>query len=189
MFGKKPSPPPSQKPASTPAAAAQPARPAGWAVQVLTVDYIISGFLQPVDMPLVGSLNVPTQPTLTLTQAQLRAIAGQAAGETLPEMTIPKTAVVALIPRDEASARSAAAQMPNSSQRAVIYAGPYVIRAAFRLAGDMHMRTLFGASAGAMLAVSEAAITCLKPGIVFPDQTAPVVILNKNGVQVYHPAS
>ena len=155
MFGKKPAPTPPQKPAAAPA---QPARPTGWAVQILTADYIISGFLQPVDMPLVGSLNVPTQPTLTLTQAQLRANTGQSASETLPEMTIPKTAIVALIPRDEASARSAAMQMPPGSQRAVIYAGPYLIRAAFRLAGDMHMRILFGASTGAMLAVSEAAV-------------------------------
>jgi hypothetical protein len=158
-------------------------------VQILIADYIISGFLQPVDMPLVGSLNVPTQPTVTLTQAQLRANTGQSASDTLPEITIPKTAIVALIPRDEASARSAALQMPSGSQRAVIYVGPYLIRAAFRLAGDMHMRILFGASTGAMLAVSEAAITCLKPGSVFLEQTAPVIILNKNVVQVYHPAT
>jgi hypothetical protein len=187
MFGKKPAPAPPQKPAAAPAPA-QPARPTGWAVQILTDDYIISGFLQLVDMPLVGSLNVPTQPTLTLTQAQLRANIGQSASETLPEITIPKTAIVALIPRDEASARSAAMQMPSGSQRAAIYAGPYLIRAAFRLAGDMHMRILFGASTGAMLAVSEAAITCLKPGNGFPQQTVPVIILNKNSVQVYHPA-
>jgi len=186
MFGKKPAPTPPQKPAAAPA---QPARPAGWAVQILTAEYIVSGYLQPVDMPLVGSLNVPTQPTLTLTQAQLRAITGQSASETLPEMTIPKTAIVALIPRDEASARSAALQMPPGTQRAVIYAGPYLIRAAFRLAGDMPMRILFGASAGAMLAVSEAAVLCLKPGSAFPELTAPVIILNKNVVQVYHPAT
>jgi hypothetical protein len=188
MFGKKPSPTPPPKPAAAPVST-QPARPAGWVVQVLTTDYLISGYLQPVDMPLVGNLNVPTQPTLTLTQAQLRAITGQSASETLPEITIPKTAIVALIPRDEASARSAAAQMPPGSQRAVIYAGPYLIRAAFRLAGDMHMRTLFGASAGTMLAVSEATIICLKPGNGLAEQTAPVIILNKNVVQVYHPAA
>jgi hypothetical protein len=184
MFGKKPAPSP-QKSAAAPAPA-QPVRSPGWAVQILTADYVVSGYLQPVDMPLVGSLNVPTQPTLTLTQAQLRAIAGQSSRETLPEITIPKTAIVALIPCDEASARSAVAQMPPNSQRAVIYAGPYLIRAAFRLAGDMHMRTLFGASTGVMLAVSEAAVLCLKPGSVFPEQTAPVIILNKNVVQVYH---
>jgi hypothetical protein len=155
----------------------------------LTADYLISGYLQPVDMPLVGSLNVPTQPTLTLTQAQLRAIAGQSASETLPEITVPKPAIIALIPRDEASARSAAMQMPSGSQRAVIYAGPYLIRAAFRLAGDMHMRTLFSASTGAMLAVSEASVLCLKPGSAFSEQTAPVIVLNKNVVQGYHPAA
>jgi hypothetical protein len=188
MFGKKPSPTPPQKPAA-PAAAPQPARPAGWAVQVLTVDYLISGYLQPVDMPLVGHLNVPTQPTLTLAQAQLRSLAGQSASETLPEIIIPKTAIVAVIPRDEAGARSAMMQMPPTSQRALIYAGPYLIRAAFRLAGDMHMRTLFGASAGTMLAVSEAAVLCLKPGSALPEQSAPVIILNKTAVQGYHPAA
>ncbi len=188
MFGKKPASPSPQKPVATPSPA-QPARPAGWAVQVLTADYFISGYLQPVDMPLVGSLNVPTQPTLTLTQAQLRAVAGQSASESLSEITIPKTAIMALIPRDEASARSAAAQMPPNSQRAVIYAGPYLIRAAFRLAGDMHMRTLFGASTGMMLAVSEAAVLCLKPGSAFTEQTVPVLILNKNAVQAYHRAA
>lgn len=188
MFGKKPSPTPPQKPAAT-SATAQPVRSAGWAVQVLTLDYTISGYLQPVDMPLVGSLNVPTQPTLTLTQVQLRPIAAQPASATLPEITIPKTAIIALIPYDEASTRSAAAQMPGSSQRAVIYAGPYLLRAAFRLASEMHMRILFGASAGVMLAVSEATITCLKAGSTFPEQTAQVVIVNKNCVQAYHPAT
>lgn len=188
MFGKKPSSTPSQKPAAAPTSA-QSIRPAGWMVQILTADCIVSGYIQPVDMPLVGSLNVPTQPALTLAQAQLHTIEAQAASMTLPEITVPKTAIIALIPRDEASARSAAAQMPSNSQRAVIYAGPYLLRAAFRLPGDMHMRVLFGASAGAMLAVSEAAITCLKAGSVFPEQTTPVVIINKNCVQAYHPAT
>jgi hypothetical protein len=188
MFGKKPSSAVPQKPA-TPSTVVQPARPAGWAVQVFTADYLVSGYLQPVDMPLVGSLNVPTQPILTLTQAQLRSIAGQSASETFPEISIPKTALIALIPRDEASTRSAAAQMPPNSQRAVIYAGPYLIRAAFRLAGDMHMRTLFGASAGAMMAVSDATIWCPRLGSTFPEQAAPVVIINKNCTQAYHPAA
>jgi hypothetical protein len=84
---------------------------------------------------------------------------------------------------------AAALQMPSGSQRALIYAGPYLIRAAFRLAGDMPLRTLFGASTGAMLAVSEATITCLKPGTGLPEQTVPVIILNKNIVQVYHLAT
>jgi hypothetical protein len=104
-------------------------------------------------------------------------------------MTIPKTAIVALIPRDEASARSAAMQMPPSSQRAMIYAGPYLIRAAFRLAGDMHMRALFGASTGTMVAVSDATVVCVKPGGALPEQSAPVIILNKTAVQGYHPAA
>ena len=52
MFGKKPA-------ASTPPP--QPAQPTGWAMQALTTDYAVSGLLAPMDTPLVGYLNVPTQ--------------------------------------------------------------------------------------------------------------------------------
>jgi hypothetical protein len=53
----------------------------------------------------------------------------------------------------------------------------------------MHMRTLFGASTGAMLAVSEASVLCVKPGSALSEQSAPVIILNKNAVQGYHPTA
>jgi hypothetical protein len=77
MFGKKPAPPPvgSSRPAAAqtpPASAAQ--TPSGWAVQVLTTDYVVTGYLPPIDMPLVGWLNVPTQVTVTVNKAQITAL-------------------------------------------------------------------------------------------------------------------
>jgi len=227
MFGKKPSaPPPAQ---SKPQAPAQPqpqaaARPSGWAAQALTADYLASGYLQPVDMPLAGFLNVSTQATITLTGVQLQAVGAQAAivnpapaEITIPktaliafiprdepgmrsatqqmpnrpapaEITIPKTALIAFIPRDEPGMRSATQQMPNRPAPAVIYAGPYLIRAAFMLPGDMPLRNFFGTAGGTLVAVTQAEITCQVPGAKFTPLKAQIVVLNKALVQMYHPA-
>ncbi|HLE28006.1 MAG TPA: hypothetical protein VI793_07810 [Anaerolineales bacterium] len=193
MFGKKPSaPPPAQ---SKPQAPAQPqpqaaARPSGWAAQALTADYLASGYLQPVDMPLAGFLNVSTQATITLTGVQLQAVGAQAAivNPAPAEITIPKTALIAFIPRDEPGMRSATQQMPNRPAPAVIYAGPYLIRAAFMLPGDMPLRNFFGTAGGTLVAVTQAEITCQVPGAKFTPLKAQIVVLNKALVQMYHPA-
>lgn len=192
MFGKKPAPPPA-KPAAPaqpqPAAPAPAARPAGWAVQVLTADYLAQGYIPPVDMPLVGFLNVPTQATVPLSAVQLQAIAGQAtvAAPTPPEATFPKVSLIAFIPRDDASLRSAALQMPNRAEKAVVYVGPFVIRAALMLTGDMPLRNFFGTGSGTFVAVTDAEITCQLPGARFQPLTAKILILNKALVQLYHP--
>jgi len=193
MFGKKPSaPPPAQ---SKPQAPTQPqpqaaARPSGWAAQALTADYLASGYLQPVDMPLAGFLNVSTQATITLTGVQLQAVGAQAAivNPAPAEITIPKTALIAFIPRDEPGMRSATQQMPNRPAPAVIYAGPYLIRAAFMLPGDMPLRNFFGTAGGTLVAVTQAEITCQVPGAKFTPLKAQIVVLNKALVQMYHPA-
>ena len=194
MFTKKPSPPPAAPARPTaPAAAPQPAgpRPAGWPMQVLTLDYFITGYLAPVEMPLAGFLNVPTQATVTLTGAQVQALGPQAAvaNASPAEVTLPKSSIVAFIPRDEAGMRAAALQMPNVPQRAVMYAGPFVISAAFMLAGEMPVRNLFSAGAGgSMLAVTQAQVACQIPGTRFAPLPAQILIVNKALVQLYHPA-
>jgi hypothetical protein len=191
MFGKKPAAPPSAQPKPQASPAPQPPRPTGWPVQILTAGYIASGYLPPVlDMPLVGFLNIPTQPTLVLTGVQLQALMPQA---TLPnaapaEITIPKSSLVAFIPRDEAGMRSAAMQMPNRAERAIACAGPYLIRAAFMLAGDMPLRNFFGTGGGSLVAVTEAEVTCQTPGAQLAPLKAPILVLNKAQVQLYHPA-
>jgi len=191
MFGKKPAPPPPAqlKPQGTPQPQAP--RPAGWAVQALTADYLANGYLAPVmDMPLVGFLNISTQSTLALSSVQLQALGSQAtlANGSPAEITIPKASLVALLPRDEAALRSAAMQMPQRAERAVIYAGPYLLRAAFMLVGDMPLRNFFGTGGGSLVAVTDAEVICQLPGAQFAPLKAPILILNKALVQLYHPA-
>lgn len=191
MFGKKPAPPPPAQPKPQAPSQVQAPRPSGWAVQALTADYLANGYMAPVmDTPLVGFLNIPTQPTLVLTNAQLQAIGSQAAiaNGTPAEITIPKAALIAFIPRDEAAMRSAAMQMSNRAERAVIYAGPYLLRAAFMLVGDMPLRNFFGASGGSLVALTDAEVSCQLPGAQFAPLKAPILILNKTLVQLYHPA-
>jgi hypothetical protein len=194
MFTKKPAPPP---PAPVkPQAAAQPstpapaARPSGWAAQILTADYLASGYLQPVDMPLVGFLNVSTQATVALANVQLQAVGAQAtvANPNPAEATFPKSSIIAFVPRDEPGLKAAALQMPNRPERAVLYAGPYVIRAALMLVGDMPLRNFFGTGSGAYVAVTDAEITCQIPGAKFQPLTAKIMVVNKALVQLYHPA-
>ena len=191
MFGKKPTAPPSAQPKPQAPPAPQPPRPWGWLAQALTADYVVSGYLAPVmDMPLVGFLNISTQATIVLTHAQLQALGPQAAvvSATPTEITIPKASLIAFIPRDEAGLRSAAMQMPNRAERAVVYAGPYLIRAAFMLAGDMPLRNFFGAGGGSLVAVTEAEVACQTPGAPFAPLKAPILVLNKTLVRLYHPA-
>ena len=191
MFGKKPAaPPPAQpKPQSPPTP--QPPRPSGWLVQALTADYFASGYIPPVpDTPLVGYLNNPAQPTIVLANAQLQALGPQAVvvSATPAEITIPKASLVAFIPRDEAGMRSAAMQMPNRAERAIIYAGPFLLRAAFMLTGEMPLRNFFGAGGGSLslVVVTEAEVACQTPGAKFTPLKAPILVLNKTRVQLYH---
>jgi len=193
MFGKKPSaPPPAQTKPHMPAQPqAQPvARASGWAAQALTADYLASGYLQPVDMPLAGFLNMSNQATVTLLGAQVQALGAQAAvvNPAPAEITIPKTSLIAFIPRDEPGMRSATQQMPNRPAPAVVYAGPYLIRATFMLAGDTPLRNFFGVVGGALVAVTNAEITCQLPGARFAPLAAKIMVLNKTLVQMYHPA-
>ena len=185
MFGKKPTPPPAQ-PRSQ--AAPQPAQPAGLALQVLTVGYIADGYIAPIEMPLVGYLNVPTQVTIAMNSAHVRVLGANVdTGQTLPEIIVPKSTMIAIIPKNDAAVRSAGIQLPPRTERALIYAGPFLIRGSFRLMGDMPLRNLFNALSGDMLAVSDAEIHCQLPGVRFPDTKPTLMVLNKTRVQLYHP--
>lgn len=187
MFAKKPAPV-STPPAPQPQPPA-PARAGGWVMQILTADYIATGLMVPIDMPLVGWLNVPTQIMISVSQVKLTALDPRVrvAGETVPEITVPKTSIVAIIPRDEMSLRSAGLQMPLNAERAVIYAGPYCLRASFRMAGGMPLRNLFGATQGDMLAVSDVEIRNARAEANFQVEQAAAAIVNKRWVQLYHP--
>lgn len=188
MFRKPAAPTPSTPP--KPAPAAPPAAPPpGWAVLALTADYGVTGYLAPTDTPLVGYLNIPTQPAIVLLRAQLQAVPPYGVSlENLPEVTLPKASLLALVPRDEASQRSAVQQMPGQGHLAVIYLGPFVIRATVPVAGDMPLRNAFATGTGDMLALRQAKLHCQIPSTRFPDLDAPILIINKRLTQAYHPA-
>ncbi len=190
MFGKKPAPPPAGP--SRPAAAqpAAPALPSGWRMQILTTEYAVTGYLQPTDMPLLGWLNVPTQAAVTLSQAQVAALDSpvELSAEARTEVTIPKSAIIGLIPLDDQSLRSASTQMHPRQERAIIYAGPFRVQACFRLAGEMPLRYLFGSAPGDMLVVSDAEICLTRPNSNFPPLKAPVFIISKSKITLYYPA-
>ena len=192
MFGKKPVPPPvgSSRPVAGQPAPSATAVPGGWLMQILTNDYVVAGYFQPIDMPLVGWLNVPTQSTITLVKAQVTALDPHApqSPEFQPEVTVPKSAIIGVIPRDEKSQRAITTQILPRQERAIIYAGPFVLRACFRLAGEMPLRNLIGGTPGDMLVVSDADIHSARPDANFPPQKALSLILSKSRIQVYYPA-
>ncbi len=191
MLGKKPVPSPAGSPrpvAGQPAPSAA-AVPGSWLMQILTNEYVVTGYFQPTDMPLVGWLNVPTQATITLSKALMTALDPHApqTPELQGEITVPKSAIIGLIPRDENSQRAIAAQMFPRQERAVIYAGPFVVRACFRPAGEMPLRNLLGGTPGEMLVVSDADIHAARPDANFAPQKTPALILSKSRIQLYHP--
>ncbi len=111
MLGKKPAPPPvsSSRPVAGQPAPSAVAVPGGWLMQILTNEYVVAGYFQPIDTPLVGWLNAPTQATITLSKAQVTALDPHTpqTPEIQSEVTVPKSAIIGLVPRDEkASGRS-----------------------------------------------------------------------------------
>jgi hypothetical protein len=158
-------------------------------VQALTQDYVAEGFVQPVEMPLVGFLNMQNQTTFALSSVKLLPLALQAvvATETPAEVIIPKTHLIALIPLDEASRNSAALQMPPRSEKAALYAGPFIFQAALRLIGDVPLRNFFNTAVGNFFVASDAEITCLRTDSVFAPPPAPVILLSRALIQLYHP--
>lgn len=177
MFNKKPS--------TTPAP--QAARPVGMPIQILTADYVIGGFLPPMETPLLGFLNLPGQASVTLTKCKLSALnPHMVVTSDLAEITIPKPTIIAIVPRDEAGARSAMLNLPPVSQKTKAYAGPYVIQANFRLISASAYTNLFSGSGGNLFTVTEAEIRCTVPGAKFPELKVAAAVLNRHFVQLYH---
>jgi hypothetical protein len=180
MFGKKPA-------AAAPAPQPQPTRSGGMAVQILTPDYVIGGFLPPMETPLLGFLNLPGQASVTLSKCKLLALNPQiVVASDVPEITIPKTTIISVVPRDEAGARSAMLNLPAVSKRTKAYAGPYVIQSNFRLISDSAYTNLFSGSGGNLFVVTEAEIRCTVPGSKFTELKVPGAVLNRQFVQLYH---
>jgi hypothetical protein len=190
MFSRKIAQPPAAQPKPAASASPPPARPAGWLVQALTTDYAAEGYLAPTEMPLLGFLNMANQTTVTLSPARLAALEPQAliANPTPPELSIVKSTLIAFVPCDEPSTQAARAQMPARTVLAMLYAGPYVIRAALGMMGDMPLRNLFNTGAGQMIAATDVEVRCQILGTTFAPLVSPIALLNKSLIQLYHPA-
>lgn len=188
MFGKRQPQTPAAPPKPAPAAA--PAQPSGWLVQALTNDYVAEGYLAPLEMPMLGYVNMTTQAAITFSPARLTALEPQAfiATDTPPEISIVKTTLIALVPGDEASLASARAQMPGRTLPALLYAGPYVIRAMIGMMGDMPLRHLFNTGVGNFVTAADVEVRCQRLGTAFGPLVAPLALLNKTLIQLYHPA-
>ncbi len=188
MFGKRLNQPPAA-PAAKPAAPAQAATP-GWLVQALTTEYVVEGQLPPVDTPLLGYLNMSNQATLTLTPARLTPLEPQAliAEVQPPEVSIVKATLIAFVPLDERAVASIRGQMPPRTLAAVLYAGPYVLRAGLAMMGDMPLRHLFNTGAGNFIVATDVEVRCQVLGTSFAPLVAPLALLNKTLIQLYHPA-
>jgi hypothetical protein len=147
----------------------------------------VLGYLAPSDAPLVGFLNIPTQPSLLLSNGQMQALSTYSlAAEAVAEVGLPKASVMAVMPRDEASMRAAQLQLAPGGARAVLYVGPFLIRATPRLPGEATLKNLYNIAGGAFFAVTDAEVHCQLPGAKFPDMKAPLLIVNKAHVQVFH---
>ena len=186
MFAKKTaslSKPPAPQPT-----APLPARPAGWALRILTPEHVVTGYMAPIEMPLTGWLNVTTQTVVSLSAARLTVLEpyGAAAVETLTEVSLPKASIVAVLPADEMSLRSAMMQMPPNAERALICAGPYWLHASVRLMGGMPLRNVFGATAGDMLPISDVAVRAARPDFNFRADTVAAGMVNKRWIELFY---
>jgi hypothetical protein len=156
----------------------------------LTTDYGVMGYLAPADTPLVGFLNVATQLTFSLTAAQIQSLQpyGPANSDRIPEVVLPKAALLGVIPQDDAGRRSAAQQMAGQSLSAMVFLGPFVIKAQVPVVGNMPLRNAFAGGAGDMMALANVEVRCQIPNTRFPELKAPIMVVNKRLTQFFHPA-
>jgi hypothetical protein len=127
---------------------------------------------------------------VTVVNAQVSAVDPRTtlSADIQPEITLPKSAIIGLIPRDDNSLKAASQQLLPRMQRVIIYTGPFMVRAHFRLAGEMPLRNLLGGTPGEMLAVTEAEIYPVQAEISFQPRKPAVMILSKSWIRLYHAA-
>jgi len=178
MFGRKPEP--------TIAAQSQ-ARPNGMPVQILTPDFVVGGFLPIIDTPMLSFLNLPANASVTLGRCRLSALNPQAVVPVeVAEITVPKSNIIAVVPRDEAGNRSALLNLPAASKRATLYAGPFVIQATIRVISENAFSNFFSAGGGNLFIVTDATVRSVSPSAKFAEVKVPALAVNRQLVQLYH---
>jgi hypothetical protein len=153
-----------------------------WRVLILTTEYLFDGLLQAEDDFSWLSSYSPndTFDVPLITDVKIQPIAGL----TTPVQTYAKfvltycAQVVALIPNDDAAFKAAQAEYEDHDQplTAVLYAGPYVIRATI-LSEDGDPGTLVGTEGG-FFPLKDARIDCQAPSARMSTLSIPWLLLN-----------
>jgi hypothetical protein len=145
-----------------------------WAVDVLTTDYLVSGYLDGDRNALAFQMMGGDFSSLILTSARIQPTGNFGAPESLSAAwTVAYgDSLVAVIPRDQASLEYAVKRNSDWKypQPAEIYAGHYLIRGTIFSAGN-DVRTFAAFSTGFI--VQQAQISSLLPGARLTGLTAP----------------
>lgn len=181
---------------SKPSAPQQPQTP--WRMQVLTLDYLIEGNVEPTgevsSLLMGGRQYYENRYHVILKPAHLQPTGGLATPAlTVAQWTVQhRNGLVAVIPRDEAGTQELlkAAQGKTFTFRAVLYAGSYVIRASLSPVGMFGKPEMPGAvfEQFAFIPAQDAEIECQAPGAQMRKLAAPWLVLNTEVIQGYHPA-
>ena len=160
---------------------------AQWAIQVLTLDYLIDGSLDAERDKNSFRLQGHDVSPLPLTSARFRVAGALSVSPppAIPWVLIYGDQLVAIIPKDEAS-QAAARQMNATFKVAVkaeVYAGPYVIRGEV-LSPDGLLRVFEGYTG---FPVQNAEIKCLIPGAQLGQLKAPYVLVMSRHKQALVP--
>ena len=166
------------------------------AVQALTLDYVIEGNLRVTGE--LGSLLQGAQGfheiryAFEMVSAQVQSTGHLATPAfSAPLWVMYHAAIVALIPQDDAGAQIFSKAAPNKSLsfKAVMYAGPYVIRACLAPGGALGIsRTTGGIFEGyGFILAKDAEISCQSPETQLARIAAPWVALNTMLMQGYYP--
>jgi hypothetical protein len=160
------------------------ASPVQWAVQVLTLDYLIDGCIDEQRNRIAFHLVNGDARALRVMQARIAPTGALQAPvrSDVPYVLVYGSRLVALIPRDQASTDYALRQ--NASFRipipAEVYAGPYLLRGQV-LSPDSKLRVFSGYAAFPMQSVT---VTCLAPGARMAPFGVPYLLLIGNHRQM-----
>ena len=158
-----------------------------WAVQVLTLDYLIDGSLDSERDKTSFRLQGHDVSPLPVTSARFRPTGALSVSPppAVPWILIYGDQLVAIIPKDEAALANACQlnAMFKVQVRAEVYAGPYVIRGQV-LSPDGSLRVFEGYTG---FPVEEAEIKCLIPGAQLGVLKAPYVLVMSRHKQALVP--
>jgi hypothetical protein len=156
-----------------------------WSAEVFTDEFIIKGQLEPLGQ-LVDFLNDPRQDCLPVTEAVFNPMEPDNPLNPLaiPEIILSKQKIlfISLLTRAD---REAIPMLPNK-QPIIAYTRRFVLRAVFRLGGDMRIRDVFDAFTATFLPVQDASLFPLFTPKIPLAKTHPLLLVNKRHILTYY---